>query len=298
MEQKTYKLVTHNYHFHIDDIFACAILFLVLKREGAAYSVTRTRDEQLIAEADIVFDVGGVYDPKTMRFDHHQKGGAGARSNGVAYSSCGLLWKEYGTKLTGDQDLADIIDQELFQPIDMEDNGIPTYTKIGDVSPFTVRDAFYAFRPTWKEDESILDTRFLELVSFAEKMIERQIAIARDTRDAEGVALAAYNNAPDKRLIVMDVSAPAEDILRQFPEPLFIIRPNSDGNWRMVGVGTGVTMFERRKNMPESWAGLRDQELEQVTGVPGAIFCHNGRWLVVASSKEAILALAKIALEA
>ena len=40
--------------------------------------------------ADIVIDVGGQYDPDAGRFDHHQRGGAGERENGIPYSSFGL----------------------------------------------------------------------------------------------------------------------------------------------------------------------------------------------------------------
>jgi len=48
--------------------------------------------------------------------------------------------------------------------------------------------------------------------------------------------------------------------------------------------------------LPESWAGKSGEELEKVARVPGAIFCHSGRFLVVAKTKEAILKLAAIAL--
>lgn len=35
-------------------------------------SVTRTRDYALLEAMDVVVDVGGVYDPATHRYDHHQ----------------------------------------------------------------------------------------------------------------------------------------------------------------------------------------------------------------------------------
>ncbi len=35
--------------------------------------VFRTRDPALLAVCDIVVDVGGVYDPATHRYDHHQR---------------------------------------------------------------------------------------------------------------------------------------------------------------------------------------------------------------------------------
>ena len=36
--------------------------------------VVRTRDPAVLADLDIIVDVGGVYDPETHRYDHHQRG--------------------------------------------------------------------------------------------------------------------------------------------------------------------------------------------------------------------------------
>lgn len=35
--------------------------------------IIRTRDPALLAECDIVVDVGGEFDPKRHRYDHHQR---------------------------------------------------------------------------------------------------------------------------------------------------------------------------------------------------------------------------------
>ena len=294
---KKLVLVTHNGVFHADDIFACAIISLVLKKEGKDWSVIRTRDPEVITQGDYVFDVGGEYDPSKKRFDHHQKGGAGMRSNGTPYAACGLLWKEYGDSLTGNPLFTQKIDEKIFQPIDSDDNGIKTFTEIGDVSPYLAQSMLYAFRTTWKEDEKEMDAIFVDLVSFAEKIITREIKHKSDAYDARTLAQEAYEKSPDKRLIVMDTSFPAEEILMEYPEPLYMIRPNSDGTWRATGVSLETHSFDRRKPFPAEWAGLRDEELQKVTGVSGATFCHNGRWLVVAKTKQDILALAQMALE-
>ena len=50
------KAVTHNSTFHADDVFATATLSLLF---GDDISFTRTRDADIIAGADIVYDVGG-----------------------------------------------------------------------------------------------------------------------------------------------------------------------------------------------------------------------------------------------
>lgn len=36
------------------------------------HSIVRTRDEEVLKAADVCVDVGLVYDPLLLRFDHHQ----------------------------------------------------------------------------------------------------------------------------------------------------------------------------------------------------------------------------------
>ena len=60
---------THSGKFHADDVLAWALIKEFLNPNA---TLIRTRDESRIQEADIVFDVGGIFDETTMRFDHHQ----------------------------------------------------------------------------------------------------------------------------------------------------------------------------------------------------------------------------------
>src|SRR3989339_2007075 len=119
------KLITHNGSFHSDDIFACAALCLMLEKDKKKFEIIRTRDEKIIKTGDYVFDVGGIYDEKTNRFDHHQKEGAGGRENGIPYSSFGLIWKHFGIDLCGKNiDVWSMIDFKIVTPIDAVDNGV------------------------------------------------------------------------------------------------------------------------------------------------------------------------------
>lgn len=51
--------------------------------------------EKVLDTLDAVLDVGGVYDPRTDRFDHHQKGFDEILCNGFTtkLSSAGLVYK-------------------------------------------------------------------------------------------------------------------------------------------------------------------------------------------------------------
>ena len=79
-------LLTHSGPFHADDLVA----YLVLARTLGDVRLVRSRAAEAIVAADVVFDVGGEYDPTRHRYDHHQPGGAGQRDNGVPYASAGL----------------------------------------------------------------------------------------------------------------------------------------------------------------------------------------------------------------
>ena len=112
MMMKNKKLITHDGSFHADDLFACATLSVLLEKKGEAFEIIRTRDGDIIRNGDYVFDVGGIYDPENNRLDHHQKGGAGKRENGIEYSSFGLVWKKFGEEICNSKEIAKIVDNQ------------------------------------------------------------------------------------------------------------------------------------------------------------------------------------------
>ncbi|MFT5280707.1 MAG: uncharacterized UPF0160 family protein [Flavobacteriaceae bacterium] len=294
------KLVTHNGNFHSDDVFACAILSLVYKKENIEWQVTRTRDPKLIEEADVVFDVGGIYDASLDRFDHHQKGGAGERENGIPYASCGLVWKKYGPELV-EGTLIQYIDEKICQPIDAVDNGYDiSKTLVDGIYPYSFQSIVGAYRPTWKEDIQGEDDNFLALVELAEGILSREIITATDRAEARTKIEKAYEEAEDKRIILLEEGFTRDAILpvlSEYPEPVYFVYPKSMGHWKAEVVRKSMDSFEARRDFPESWAGVRDEELAEMTGVSDAYFCHNGRFLIVAKSKEGALELAQKALE-
>lgn len=293
------KLITHDGKFHADDIFACAVLCLLLEKNGERFEIIRTRDAATIKNGDFVFDVGGDYVAAQNRFDHHQKGGAGERANGIPYAAVGLVWRSYGTILCdGNQEIADHIDSQLIQPIDANDNGIElSDPRRPDLRPVFLQDVLYAFRATWKEDPEIYNTAFLELVSFAMHIIKRYIATTKDYIEGVKKVKEIYEKTEDKRVIILDGPYPCEEYLANQVEPLFVVAPRSENNtWKVNTVRVKPMTFVDRKKLPSAWAGLRDQELEHRTGVSGAVFCHNAGFLIVAQTKEAAVLLAQKAL--
>lgn len=297
--EKKIRIVTHSGTFHSDEILAVAALQILIK--DAPHEIIRTRDMDVINSADYVVDVGGIYDPQTNRFDHHQGGGAGERDNGIPYSAFGLVWKHYGETISDSKQVAAAIDVEIGHPVDMGDNGFDYYKLIRqDTEPLILQFMVAMFRPTWKEG-LIHDERFFELLTIMRRVLELTIKKERDNEEGGKFAEAAYEAAPDKRIIVLDHAYPWHTILAEHPEPLYVVKPKSVGtNWEVECVRDNPFGFENRKDLPESWAGHLegDTELARITGVPDVVFCHNRRYIAVTRSKEGALKLAQLAVDA
>ncbi len=294
------KLVTHDGSFHTDDIFAAATLSLVLEKHREKFKIFRTRDTEIIAKGDIVFDVGGVHDPSKNRFDHHQEGGAGKRYDemGIEYASFGLVWKKFGMELCSNQKTFDYIEKKLVVPIDAWDNGVDLSKNVfKDVAPYLLQNIFFAMEPTWREKGDINEV-FLKCVEIAKVILVREITQVQDAILAEESVLEIYNNSKDKRIIVLDKDYPFGHLLQNFSEPLYVIYPRKTNNWWGVkAMRSDPKSFKNRKDLPAAWGSMRDEELIKITGVSDAVFCHKGLYMCVAKSKEGAIKLAQIAVE-
>lgn len=293
------KLVTHNGSFHTDDIFATVVLSIVLEKEGQGFEIIRARDPEIIKSADYVYDVGGIYDETTNRFDHHQVGGAGKNGYGIEYSSFGLVWKKFGGGICGSQEVADIINKKLVSAVDAGDNGMDLFTNTHhDVFPYLLQYSFFSMVPTWQEKDVSKDKMFLESVEIARKFLLREIMHAKAFTLARDSMLEIYKNTQDKKIVVFDEDYPSAEMMAEFPETLFVVYPRvADNTWGIKAVRNDLTSFKNRKNLPVGWAGLKDEELQKTSGVPDAVFCHRALFMAVAKSREGAIKLAQIALE-
>jgi uncharacterized UPF0160 family protein len=297
METNNKKLITHDGSFHADDIFAAAALSLMLQNKGENFEIIRTRNRELVSKGDYVFDVGGIYDEKTNKFDHHQADFKEKRKNGICYSSFGLVWEKYGLELSGSGKIMNIVEKHLVAPIDAFDCGFDLVENKYDISPYFIEHFFLAMTPTWTEKNISNDEMFFKCVKVAGEILLREIIHARDSVLAEELVISIYNDSKDRRIIVLDKNYPYEDTLNNFPEPLFVIYPRaSDNSWGVKAVKEDPKTFKNRKDFPKNWAGLLDKELQKITGVSDAVFCHKGLFMAVAKSKEGAIKLAELAL--
>ena len=294
-------LVTHDGKFHADDVYAVTTLCAwheVHQRELPR--VVRTRDDETIDHADIVVDVGKEYDPSRSRFDHHQ-GSIEPRENGVPFASFGLVWQTYGGDLCEHPVIAERVEERLVQPIDAGDNGMRPYIPTdGEIDIYDIADFIESFVPAWHEKHSH-DERFTRACEIAREHLMRVIAHETGKFRARDMVEAAYRQAADKRIIVLEQRMPWKDVIRQYDEPRFVVYPVPGGNdefrWHVQAVPVTERSFENRRDLPEAWRGMDRDALVRMTGIDDILFVHRGGFLAVTGSRASALQVAYQALD-
>lgn len=298
-------LATHSGSFHLDDVFAYVVLRLALglRAPGQDHSLVRSREEAVIAAADLAWDVGAVYDPAACRYDHHQRG-APLREDGTPLSAAGLVWRHHGEAavraLLGGADLAPsvaaAIDREVVRRIDEIDNGVG---EPGDA--LGLSSVIEDFNPSWDAPEvgdgQAEDAAFLRAADLAEGFLRRRVEAVRARLAADAAVLAAHARAEDPRILELDRKMPWQEPVFAHGLPvLYAVYPVPTGNWMVDAMPPEPGSFGQRLPLPEAWAGLRDAELAAASGVSDAVFVHLRRFVGAARSRMGALEMARKAI--
>ena len=285
--------ITHNGTFHCDEVFS-TIMFSKLLPEVI---VCRTSDLEKANSDQYIYDVGGG------ELDHHQFGGNGERDNGVKYSSCGLVWKKFGKEIIKkytEKDIDEIwkmIDKNLIQCIDAGDNGqIPGINV--DYRLVQVASIISEFNPNWDEDIDP-DVKFEEAVKLAETVFDNSMKSSISKLRAKSKVDMAINDSKDG-IMTLEKFLPWKEFLLESDSSKaklinFVIFPSNRGGYNIYTVPEKLGSFTSRKLFPKEWAGLKDKELQKVTTVETARFCHNKCFICAVDTKDDALKLAKIA---
>ena len=264
---------THDGPFHADDVLAFALVRSFVDPDA---TIVRTRDPLKLAAADLVFDVGGTYDPATQRFDHHQASYAGPLSS----AGMVLAWLEATGKVA--PPLSAFLRDSMVAYVDDVDNGrvapkagVPCFPKLVDAYN----------QPA--ETHAEYDAAFLSAVAMAHGVVQGLQAEHRSIQEARRIiddAMMAAR-ADGRRVLFLDGYVrwkPAYFELGGAEHPTdFVTFPATDGSWRIVAIPPELGSFAQKVSLPEAWAGLTDAALEAVTGIPGSVFCHKNRFIAV-----------------
>lgn len=287
-------IIAHPGVFHADDV--CAVAWLRLT--GVAAPVVRRvpTPAEMADPAVMVIDIGGQHDAALANFDHHQRGGAGARwDTEVPYAAFGLV---YDTCRPADP----AVDQRLLEvvvlPVDAADCGWGTQEGTRPMLPFS--RVISGFNPGAGASQAERDTAFERAVAWAGVVLGNELRSAEEWAAARSEVLAA-GTADAGRVLILEKFAPWASHIFDRPDQerlLYVVHPSERGGWQIQQVPVQPGSFEGRKPLPKEWAGLRDVELADVTGVPDAVFCHPGRFCGGAASRMGTLDLAARAVEA
>lgn len=289
--------VTHNGKFHADEVMATAVLQKVYADQGAELEVVRSRDPLTIAVADIVYDVGGMYDHMHRRYDHHQPG-ALTREDGLTRSALGLIWLHYGAQYCdGDERVAARIDTTLVRGIDARDNGELRRPDDPTRPDYGISQVIEQLNPILERGETY-DEQFVKAVGRAAELLARLKEKMVIEVKVEEKVVAARALSEDDRYAILNHQVTPPDTLANIEGLEYLVFPEHTNNtWQVYTIRTPEDPFVSKRPFPEEWAGLMNDDLAHLTGVDDALFCHAKRFLAVAKSREGALALLAQALQ-
>lgn len=290
-------VATHGGKFHVDEVTATAVLDKVYGDQGIDLDIVRTRDPLVLAEADIVYDVGWLYDHERRRYDHHQPG-ALKRENGLTRSALGLIWLHYGIDYCdGNVRAAQRIDDVFVRGIDARDNAELRVAEDPETPDYGISQVIEQLNPIVSHGETY-DGQFKKAVGRVAEILARlheKVLVELETEDA---IIAARLVSDDPRYAVVDYQVTPPDSLAKIEGLEYLVFPEYTNNtWQVYTIRTPEDAFVSKRPFPKEWAGLEGENLAELTGVNDAIFCHKKRFLTVAKSKEGALALLTQALE-
>jgi len=278
---------THDGTFHADEVTACALLLLyeLIDRD----KIVRTRDLKRLETLEFVCDVGGIYDKAKKRFDHHQIEYKGS------LSSAGMVLKYLVEEKILSQEVYEYFNKSLIMGIDAVDNG-QTMQKVGHCSFSGVITNFVPVQ--YGVDEGVLNAAFQEALDFALGHLQRLRERFFYIRSCEQKVQESMQKGQE--YLLFEEPLPWMEnffALEGDKHPaLFVVMPSGE-HWKLRGIPPS---FDRkmkvRRLLPKQWAGLLEADLVKVTNIPGAIFCHKGRFISIWKTKEDALKALELAL--
>lgn len=287
-------LITHSSTFHADEVFSTIVLTNI--NDNEEFKISRVNELNTKTKA-IVYDIG------YGKYDHHQIGGNGTRDDGINYCSFGLIWKEFGKVMLKRLDIENIdsiyntIDKKIVEVIDANDNGqILSYKTEFESIPNIVA----LFNSSWDE-ENKQDEYFNDIYCYMTTIFNKIIKKIDSKLKARKYVEIAIDNVKDN-ILILDKFMPWKDVILESNNEkansiLFVIFPSNRGGYSVHAVPNGHQEFALRMLFPLSWAGLKDKEFQEVTGVNSAKFCHNARFICSTNTLEDAYKLASIAIE-
>ncbi|XP_071778797.1 MYG1 exonuclease [Centroberyx gerrardi] len=316
------KIGTHNGTFHCDEVLACFFLRQLPEYKDA--EIIRTRDPALLAKCDIVVDVGGEFDPKRHRYDHHQRTFSESFHSlcpekpwVTKLSSAGLVYLHFGRQVLaqltelkeGDRQLEVLYDklyENLVEEVDGVDNGISQCDGEARYAVSTTLSSRVGhLNPRWNSKNQDTEDGFKKAVAMVgEEFLDRLDYYRTSWLPArevvEGAVQKRHEVDPSGEVLVFSQGGcPWKEHLFALEKELqvktpikFVLYPDQNGQWRVQCVPAGLNTFQNRLSLLEEWRGVRDEALSELSGIKGCIFVHAGGFIGGNQTQEGALEMA------
>ncbi len=174
------------------------------------------------------------------------------------------------------------------QQIDAVDNG-----HIKDLAENSIQSIVSSFNTAWNEDAEA-DIQFKDAVTFLKVVLMRWIIQAQAKVDAEDLVNKAIDEAVGEIYFELPKPMPWHDaFFMKDRRHLFVIFQSGTEDWRVQCVPPSMEeSFKQRCGLLPSWAGLRGEELELASQIPGTCFVHKGRFIGGAKTRAAAIQMA------
>ncbi|XP_023282548.1 UPF0160 protein MYG1, mitochondrial [Seriola lalandi dorsalis] len=322
------KIGTHNGTFHCDEALAC--FFLRQLPEYKDSEIVRTRDPAKLAQCDVVVDVGGEFDPKRHRYDHHQRSFKESFHSlcpekpwVTKLSSAGLVYMHFGrqllaqlTQLKEDDKQLEVLYDKLYEnfveEVDAIDNGISQWdgevrytissnlsARVGSLNPrwnSKSQDTEEGFKKAMKMvgEEFLGKLDYYQSAWLPARVVVEEAVKQRHQVDPSGeVVLFPQAGCPWKEhLFALEKELQVEAPIK------FVLYPDQNAQWRVQCVPAGLNTFENRLSLLEEWRGVRDEALSELSGIKDCIFVHAGGFIGGNKTQEGALEMARRTLQA
>ncbi|KUI63134.1 UPF0160 protein MYG1, mitochondrial [Cytospora mali] len=221
--------------------------------------------------------------------------------------------------------------ESFIEAVDANDNGINAYDPEGIAAAglekrfsdgaFTLGAMVARLNPAWNEAlpsdpveaQAAEDEKFVAASQRIGEEFDRSLDFyVKAWLPARSLVEAAFNerskyDAQARIMVFSGQSCPWKDHLYTLEEEnnesgkvLYVLypeKPTPDAKWRVQAVPETKDSFQSRKPLPKEWRGVRDEELDKVSGVPGCVFVHAAGFIGGNKTFEGALELAKKGLD-
>ena len=311
-EPMTIRVLVHDGVFHADDVVSVALIKICAERMDAVIDipypfkkieVIRSRKvDDFIKENEgylyLVTDVGGG------KYDHHNKERE-TYPNGVMYSAVGKILRDISNELISEKLKEELLINGLYG-VQAQDNGQKNLTKEFQ-NPFNF---VHQLNANWTENlvGQEQDAAFDRAVEMAETVLKRLFQNCEAKILGEEKVKEAIQVSGDSPIVILpkfisgwQATVVQENCRREEDTKIKFVVFSQGNQYRVQAVPVENGSFEVLTKLSGDFIGEKPEDtpekIKNLIGKDDAVFCHPGRFIAGAKSKETCIAMAEYSLK-